>query len=75
MYMNLRNMTGREVAVNASGVHYRGTLVEMTDATVLLKTATGFCQIPMESVVSMVPAQEGVKGQGLPPSPLDKFGR
>lgn len=76
MYMNLRNLTGKEVTVNAQGVIYTGTLVEMTETSVLLRTSTGFCQVPMESVVSVVPTgEEGARGQGLPPSPLEKFGR
>lgn len=44
------NLRGREVTVLASGIRYRGTVVEMGEESLLLRSATGFREIPWERV-------------------------
>lgn len=47
---NLRELLRKDVIVTAGGTTYRGRLIEVTDAEVLLKTPTGFVSVQMNKV-------------------------
>ncbi len=65
-----RNLTGKEVVVHAGGTVYEGTLVEMTDTSLILKAVTGFREVLMERVTRV--EERGASSNGIrSPSPLD----
>lgn len=66
--MDWRNLRGKSVVVHASGITYRGTVVEAGVATLLLRAASGFREIPWEKIqrVEEAPAGEGSSGAGRP---------
>jgi hypothetical protein len=47
---DLRDMIGKEVEVLANGMSYRGTLVEVSDTEVHLKTMLQWVALPASSV-------------------------
>ncbi len=69
--LNWKNYTGREVIVMAGGISYSGTLVEMSENAVVLRSSAGFREIPMERVTSLE-LEDGGDGKGgfASPSPL-----
>jgi hypothetical protein len=72
---NWKNFTGKEVIVYASGVTYRGKLIEMNESSILLRASTGHREIPLEGVSRMELAEDaGGTGGGIrSPSPLSGF--
>jgi autotransporter translocation and assembly factor TamB len=48
-----RQLTGKAVRVMASGVEYRGVVVELGETAVLLHGLTGAVEIPWERVTSL----------------------
>jgi hypothetical protein len=67
---NWRNYQGREVVVHASGVTYRGVMVEMTETSILLRAETGHREVPMESITLVELKEESAAGGISSPSPL-----
>ncbi len=55
---DLRDMLRKEVVVTASGTTYTGTLVEVTEDEVLLRTPSGWVSVQM-SRVSAIRTQDG----------------
>lgn len=55
---NLRELLRKEVVIVAGGTTYRGVLIEVTDAEVLLKARTGFVSVQMSKVTSIRGAEE-----------------
>lgn len=55
---SLRELLRKEVVIAAGGTTYRGTLIEVTDSEVLLKSPTGFVSVQMSKVTSIRGAQE-----------------
>ena len=69
-----REYTGRDVLVRASGMVYEGRVIEMTERALLLRTATGHCEVPMTSINSIEFAGVG-KPTPMAPSPLASAGK
>ncbi len=65
-----RGLTGKAVVVVAGGIRYRGVLLEMGDASLVLRSARGFQEIPWERVTSLaedpVRPARGPAGAPLP---------
>ncbi|MBI5015439.1 MAG: hypothetical protein HZB55_08095 [Deltaproteobacteria bacterium] len=59
-----RHLRGKSVIVQAAGITYRGTVVELGPANLLLKAASGFREIPWERVQRIDELPEGA-GRGL----------
>ena len=49
----IREMIGKEVEVTAGGMAYRGTLIEVTDSEVTIRTALQWVSLPASSVGQM----------------------
>lgn len=49
----IREMIGKEVEVIANGISYRGTLVEVSDSEVHLKTMMQWLALPASSVTTV----------------------
>ncbi len=47
---NIQNLIGKEVEVFANGMSYTGTLIEVSDAEVHLRTPLQWLALPAESV-------------------------
>lgn len=52
---DIQAMIGKEVEVTSSGVTYRGTLIEVSDTEVNLKTTMQWLTLPASSVTSIKP--------------------
>ena len=59
-----QHLRGKAVVVVATGVTYRGTVVELGVATLLLKAPSGFREIPWERI-QHIEEEPGGKGSGL----------
>lgn len=61
-----RNLKGKSVVVQASGVTYRGTVVEAGVSSLLLRAASGFREIPWEAIqrVEEVPGAGAARAAG-----------
>ncbi len=66
-----RNLRGKTVCVKASGVTYRGCVVEMGEAALVLRTAGGVCEVPWDRVTAI---DEVGPGQGGPSGPGGRSG-
>jgi hypothetical protein len=53
---DIREMIGKEVDVVANGVSYRGTLIEVSDTEVHIKTSMQWLTLPVSAVTSVRPA-------------------
>ncbi|HLB25185.1 MAG TPA: hypothetical protein VJM83_02530 [Nitrospirota bacterium] len=53
---NLATMIGKEVVVTASGMIYRGRLVEVSETEVFLQGQLGWIQLRVEDVTEIKPA-------------------
>ncbi len=53
---NYFELVGHEVEVMASGILYRGRLVEMGEENLHMESSYGWITIPMERVTSVTPA-------------------
>ncbi len=62
-----RRLVGREVSVTASGLLYRGKVVELGPHSLLLKTVTGVREIPWERITRVT---ESGGAPSAPPSAL-----
>jgi hypothetical protein len=63
----LQKYLRKQVIVSASGITYQGTLVEVSDTEILLKTPTGWVSVQMDKV-------SGLRMVGESPPPLkNKF--
>lgn len=51
--MELKNLMRKPVRVSAGGMVYEGTLIEVTEQEVLLKTDRGFISVQMSRVTSV----------------------
>lgn len=51
--MELRHLMRKPVVVSAGGMEYAGTLIEVTENEVLLKTDRGFVSVQMSRVTSI----------------------
>jgi len=49
----IRELIGKEVEVTAGGMTYRGTLVEVTDSDVTIRTSLQWVSLPSSSVGQM----------------------
>jgi hypothetical protein len=59
-----RYLTGKKVLIQASGITYRGTMVEMGVSSVILKGPEGFQEIPWTRITRM----EEDRGSGPGPA-------
>jgi hypothetical protein len=50
---DLRTLKGKKVEVRASGIVYRGVVVELGPSTLVLKGTGGFQEIPWERITRM----------------------
>jgi hypothetical protein len=57
---DIRSMIGKEVEVFASGMRYTGTLIEVSDTEVNLKSPLQWITLPISSV-SEIKLQEAVR--------------
>ncbi len=48
-----RRLTGKPVRVTALGVEFRGVVVEMGERGLLLRTQTGYREIPWDRITSV----------------------
>lgn len=48
-----RQLTGKAVRAMASGVEYRGVVVELGETVLVLRSVTGVVEIPWERVSSL----------------------
>ena len=55
----LMGLIGKEVEVTASGMLYKGTLVEVSETEVFLKGELGWIQLQVEAVSDIRPAARG----------------
>lgn len=46
----LQKYLRKQVIVNAAGITYQGTLIEVSDTEILLKTKTGWISVQMDKV-------------------------
>ncbi len=58
-----RGLTGKQVAVTALGVEFRGVVVEMGERGILLRTQSGYREIPWDRISSV----RKTPGPGAPP--------
>lgn len=54
----LKDLIRKEVVVSAAGTEYRGTLIEVTEHEVLLKTPRGWTSVQMSRVNNIRGADE-----------------
>jgi hypothetical protein len=57
-----RYLKGKKVLVHASGIVYRGVVVELGPSSLVLKGTTGFQEIPWERITRM--EEERAPGPG-----------
>ena len=62
----LKELERKEVIVYSMGVQYRGTLIEVNESEVYLRTQAGWVTIPMERVSSIRKAPERRDFSGNP---------
>ena len=70
------NLTGKQVVVYASGVTYKGRLIEMNETSLMLRAETGFREILLNQVtrVEEIASPTGSAPSSiLGPSPLKQF--
>lgn len=53
----IRELIGKEVEVTAGGMAYRGTLIEVTDSEVTIRTSLQWVSLPAASVGQVRPAE------------------
>ncbi len=58
-----RRLVGRPVVVTASGVEYRGVVVELGEHALMLRTPSGHLEIPWERVTSLAEDEGGKAGR------------
>lgn len=51
--LSVQEMIGKEVEVTANGISYKGTLIEVSDTEVHLKTMMQWLSLPASSVTSV----------------------
>jgi len=59
---DIREMVGKEVEVIANGMAYKGTLIEVSETEVYIKTLLQILALPASSVSEIKPAEERIKG-------------
>lgn len=59
-----RHLTGEPVIVVAAGVEHRGVAVEMGERGILLRTSSGFREIPWDRITALRPERPGSGGAG-----------
>jgi len=52
---NLMDLIGKEVEVTASGMLYRGRLIEVSETEVFLQSELGWIQLQVENVTEIRP--------------------
>jgi hypothetical protein len=67
-----RHLRGKAVTVHSSGITYRGTVVEMGVASLILKAGSGFREIPWERIQRI---EEDPGGGGPGPKGPSALGR
>ena len=57
-----KHLRGKSVIVHASGIVYRGVVVELGVSNLLLRAPAGFREIPWERVTRIVESPPGPRG-------------
>ncbi|RMG89554.1 MAG: hypothetical protein D6708_09785 [Candidatus Dadabacteria bacterium] len=60
-----RHLTGKPVVVVAAGVEHRGVAVEMGERGILLRTPSGFREIPWDRITALRPDPAAGRPGGL----------
>lgn len=63
-------LRGKSVTVHASGITYRGVVVEIGVASLLLKASSGFREIPWERIQRIDEVSEAACTRPIQPSAL-----